>query len=91
MIETGMLQRESSNLSRNEKLSKHLRLVIYSFLHANDLLFKISRTSSRERQEVAKSGIIGKNRHGVIRLPTTCWLDKLKIGQLPRDLGSLLE
>ena len=80
------LQRRESSFYRNEKLSKHLRLLIYSYLHANILLFRISKLSPRERKEVAESGIIGKNRHGVIRLPKNCWLDKLKIGQTPDDL-----
>ena len=91
MIETSNLRRNSSNPYRNEKLSKHLRLLVYSYLPASNLLFRVAKTSSRERQEVANSGIIGKNRHGVIRLPTNCWLDKLKIGQMPDDLSYLIE
>ena len=74
MIEAGLLRRSSTGL-RNEKLSKHLRLLVYSYLPANDLLFRVSKVSNRERKEVAESGIIGKNRHGTIRLPTNCWLD----------------
>ena len=90
MIETGLLRRSSTS-SRYEKLSKHLRLSVYSYLPANELLFKVSKVSNRERKEVAESGIIGKNRHGTIRLPTNCWLDKLKVGQMPHDLQFLLD
>ena len=90
MIETGLLRRNSSGI-RSEKLSKHLRLLVYSYLPANVLLFKVSKVSNRERKEVAESGIIGKNRHGTIRLPSNCWLDKLKVGQMPQDLQYLLD
>ena len=52
------------------RLSKYLRLVIYSYLPTEDYIGAISRLSRDERESVMDSAIASENRHIEILVPS---------------------
>ena len=53
-------QQSYLEITQHEKLTKFIRLKVYSYLPGNDVLFKISKLNSRERKESSDSGLVGK-------------------------------
>ena len=54
------------------RLSKHIRLKVYSFMQTSELIFKISKLSKRERSNISASQIACEEREGTLILPRQC-------------------
>ena len=91
MVEAyGNQQTNKQKLLESERLTKHVRLVVYSFLETNELILAISKLSTRERANLVNAQLCNKERSGTIVLPKDCFLHQITFQGLTKQIGHIL-